>query len=402
MSTVLAMRFNENQALLVADESTWHLGAVLGYRRTNYGDSLQTLFEPEETRKTGLSAVYAGVGFPSFNFEVARRAKAALAEPSAPLRKDGDGIARTVQQAYLATHERMLDDKLRYNYGFGRDSLNSRAYTRDGTRFEIAQDPVAEAARSIAAGTMRGNAYARIFQNSGLVLTHDKNRGVQCWYVDHRGRYLGFATAIAILGEGDEVSTHLLSRFVQRRDLEQRRRGFTLREGLYIGMSIATEIRSSSGKMGGYFQIMFLDGSKGVHELVTDAAHLASEVMRAHLWGFIPRKDAEELTTALVVEGADDIEVEKALFARASDPEKLRRYLMGFKPVHAPSAIQYDPATDAAAEPAGAPAKEAFRPEAVMQAVARAKSPPRSAKGKPRTASGDGGPAAARKGGERR
>ncbi|MBI3893504.1 MAG: hypothetical protein HY303_18455, partial [Candidatus Wallbacteria bacterium] len=340
--------------------------------------------------------------FPSFHFEVARRAKAGLAQPAGQTRRDGAGIARLVHQAYVATHERMLEDKLKYNYGFGRDALNSRSYTRDGKKLEIAQDHVADAARSIAAGNMRATAYARFFNNSGIVLGYDKTRGVQCWYLDHKGCSLGFATAIAVLGEGDEVSTHLLSRFIQRRSLEQRRRGFGLSEGLYIAMSIATEIRSSSGKMGGYFQIMFLDGARGVREMVNDSAHLASEVMRAHLWGFIGRKDAEELTTALVVDGAGDEEIEKQLFARASDPEKLRRYLMGFKPVHAPAAAAWDPVADVPQPEREEPPAADFLPEAVLQAVERAKPTSRAPKAKPRAASGNGRPSAAKKGGERR
>jgi hypothetical protein len=343
MSTVLAMRFNQHQALLVADESTWHLGPTFGYRRTNYGDALATLFEPEESRKTGLSAVYAGTGFPSFHHEVARRTRSVLAQESGPGRWDNRGVAHAIYQSFLATHERMIDDKLKFNFGFGRDGVNSRSYVRDGKKYDLGMDSIADAARSIAGGSARGNAYTRIFTNSGFAVTHDSVRGIQGWHIDSQGCHLGFATPISVLGEGDEVSTHLIARFIQRRDLEQRRKGFPLRDGLYIALSVATEMRFSIGKMGGYFQLVFVDGDKGARELVSDAAHLVAEVMRAHLWGFIPRKDAEEFVCALVLDGADDAAIEKQLFQRASEPELLRRYLIGFKPVLAPAALPIDP-----------------------------------------------------------
>ncbi|MBI4872252.1 MAG: hypothetical protein HY814_11875 [Candidatus Riflebacteria bacterium] len=400
MSTVLAMRFNQHEAILIADESTWHLGPTFGYRRTNFGDHLASLIDPEESKKSGLSAVYAGTGFPSFHHEVARRARAALAHASgangAPERWDNRGLARVVHEAFVATHERMIDDKLRFNYGFGRDALNSRSYVVDGRKLEVGQDGLIDSARSIAAGSARGNAYVRIFTNSGFLVTHDGVRGIQGWHIDAKGCHLGFATPISVLGEGDEVSTHLVARFVQRRDLVQRRRGFSLRDGLYIAMSIATELRSTVGKIGGYFQISFVDGEKGTRELVSDAAHLATEVMRAHLWGFLQRKDAEELIAALVLDGAEAAALDKELFARATEPQKLLSYLIGFKPTHAPAALEVDPPT--AVE---TPRREAKPPVNLANAAAAAQATPESRE-RTRPKSAARGNVAVREGGDRK
>jgi len=350
MATVLAMRINEQQALLVADESTWHLGHVFGYRRTNYGDSLASLFDPDETERTGLSAVYGGVGFPSFHGEVVDRARKALKGRSG---KDAGGerganrvVAKTVYEAFLANHERLVDDNLRFCYGFGRDELNARSYRTEGGRgpsAEIKMDPVVGAARTVATGSASGNAYARIFSNWSFVLTRDRVNGVQGWYIGPRGHSVAFATPIATLGEGGDVASHLLSHFLQRRDLMERREGFELRDGVYIGMKLATAMRFSTGKMGGYFQILLVDGDRGVRSYQTDETYLAAEVMRAHEWGFLSRGDAQELVCALLLEGEGLEPVERELFSRCGDPTLLRRYLMGFKPAATPAALAVDP-----------------------------------------------------------
>ena len=347
MATVLAMRFNSEQAIVVADESTWHLGHIFGYRRTNYGDSLASLFSPEETEHTGCAAIYSGVGFPSFHGDVVCRLKRELKSVSGKDAGNERGankwLARKLHETFVSCHERTVDDNLRFAFGFGRHSLNSRTYEADGKSYEIGMEPVVAAARSIAAGSAQGNAFDRINSNYGFLLTRDRVNGVQGWYVSPKGRSIAFATPIATLGPGGSVASHLLTDFLQRRDLEKRRQGFALREGIYIAMKIATAIRFSTGKMGGYFQIMLLDGERGVREFVSHEAHLCGEIMRGHEWGFYPRKDAEDLVCALLLDGESDETIEKEMFGRASDSELLRRYLIGFKPTHAPSALAVDP-----------------------------------------------------------
>ena len=347
MATVLAMRLNSEQAIVIADESTWHLGHVFGYRRTNYGDSLASLFSKDETERTGCAAIYGGVGFPSFHGDlvcrVRRELKSVSGKDAGNERGANKWLAKKVHETFVACHERAVDDRLRFSFGFGRHDLNASSYEIDGQRLDIGMDPVISAARSIAAGSAHGNAYDRINSNYGFVLTRDNVDGVQGWYIGPKGRSIAFATPIATLGPGGSVASHLLTDFLKRRDLEQRRQGFDFEEGIYIAMKIATAIRFSTGKMGGYFQIMLLDGKRGVREFVSDEAHLCGEIMRAHEWGFFPRKDAQELVCSLLLEGEDDETIEKEMFGRASDSELLRRYLIGFKPTHAPSALAIDP-----------------------------------------------------------
>lgn len=352
MATVVALRFNDEQAMLVSDESTWHLGHVFGYRRTNYGDSLASLVDPAETARTGVSAVYGGVGFPSFHGEVVARSRAALAGKAGS--DGGRGASRrlatTVHEAFVANHQRMLDDNLRFCWGFRRDELNARRCTLDGVATDIKMEPVVGAARTVSTGSAPGNAYARIASNGGFLLTRDRVDGVQGWYLGPKGHSVAFATPIATMGEGGGSASHLLAQYLERRDLTERRQGFAFREGIYLTLRIATAVRAGTGKMGGYFQIVLVDGDRGAREYVAAETHLAFEIMRAHEWGFLRRGDAEELVCSLLLDGANEVEVEEELFRRSGDPGLLERYLLGFKPNRAPAMADVDPRPEAGTE----------------------------------------------------
>jgi hypothetical protein len=342
MSTVIAMRLNRDQAVLLADESTWHLSHVFGYRRTNYGDALTSLVAPEVTRKNGLAAIYCGVGFPCFQDEVARHTQQLLATGETPA--ENDVTSKAAYESFLKSHRRMVDDKLRFDYGFSLDQLNARRYLVDDEEREIRQASVIGAARATAAGSVPGNPCARIFSNQGLVVTRDREHGIQGWYLGPDGRHMGFTTPMAVIGDGSSLASHRMAEFLERRDVQTRRQGFSARQGLFIALRVAAELHGRVGTMGGYFQILFLDGDKGVTELVNDSCHLATEVLKANLWGFLNRADAEELASQLIFEGAAVDEVERELFRRVGEhAADLQRYLMGFKPHSSPLAREIDP-----------------------------------------------------------
>jgi hypothetical protein len=341
MSTVLAMRLNRDQAILIADESTWHLGHVFGYRRTNYGDAIATLVEADRAEASGLTAVYAGVGFPSLHDEVARRLRRELAElaPGDAPRLNKEVAARAYE-AFLAGHHRLVDDKLRFDFGFSLAELNARRTAEGG---DIQQASVVAAARATANGSIGGNAATRIFASHGFLVGRDEEHGIQGWYLSPQGCQMGFATPLAVLGDGDSIASARMAEFLERRDLPRRREGFGTRDGLYIALRIASELHERVGTMGGYLQILLVDGA-ATREVVTHASRLADEVMRAHRWGFLSRGQAQDLVASLVLDGAATDAVEPEMFRHAGrHAGRLERYLAGFKPAGSPLADAEDP-----------------------------------------------------------
>lgn len=341
MATVLALKINRDQAVLISDESTWHLGHVFGYRRTNFGDPVLPVSSENMTQATGLSAVYCGVGFPSMHQEVAERLSRRLEEsqPSSNLE-----AAQIAHEVFLEGHRRLVDDKMRFDYGFCLSELNAREYQHQGKTRKIAQPSVIAQARAAAAGGARGNAFARIHSNQGYFLTRDREHGVQGWYLEPQGKHLGLVTPMDVLGDGSSLASHLMAEVLERRDLSQRRSGFETSEGLFYGLRIMAELEGRIGTMGGYLQMVFLDGEKPLAEVADDRARLSSEIARSQLWGFLAPEEARDLLRRLLLEKEAWDSVEADLFQAAKDQApQLKRYLMGFKPSTTPRARLAEP-----------------------------------------------------------
>lgn len=341
MATVFFMKFNDDQGALVADEMTWHLGFKYGYRPSRYGDQILNLLDEGFSSKNNFAAVYAGVGFPSLHFEVARGARDALMVEHGCI-GDLDRTSEVVQGVFQDAHARLINDKLRFFFGFDRDELNLGKFKYLDKEYEIHQEDVVKEARKLLKFQDKSEAYQRIFDNEGLVMGYDKDNGIRAFHVDNEGRGLDFAYPFDVIGYGKEIGTKIFADTNYRMMLEERRKGFTFSDGLFLLMNGFVEAYDINSKAGGYVQVFMIDGKREHLKNLTAEVHdhksyLAAEVIRAYRWGYIKRKTAQGMIDRLLIQGEDWEPIEKELFKSASDPQKLRKYLMGYKPHEAPA-----------------------------------------------------------------
>ena len=341
MATVFFMKFNRDQGALVADEMSWHLSFKYGYRPTRYGDSLLNLLDEEFSLKNQFVAVYSGVGFPCFHFEVARKAKEILAKRN-DLVGDLDKTSEMVQDVYQDVHARMINDKLRFNFGFDRDQLNNKKFKWNGNDFEIKQDSVVQEARKIMKYGCKQDAYHRIFDNEGLVMGYDKENGIRAYHIGNEGRGLDFAYPFDAIGPGKEIGTKIFADTNYRMQLDERRAGFNFSDGLFLLMNSFVEAYDFNMKTGGYIQILLMDGkceyfTDMVDEKSGHSPFLAAEVIRAYRWGYLTRGEAKSLVDRLLIYDEEWESIEKDMFEKASDAAMLRKHLMGYKPIDVPN-----------------------------------------------------------------
>ena len=340
MSTVFFMKFNRDQGALVADEMTWHLGFKYGYRPSRYGDQILNLLDSDTAVKNRFAAVYAGVGFPSLHFEVVNRIRREIHACNGCI-GDLDRTSELVQEAFQEVHGRFINDKLRFLLGFDRDQMNLGKFTFRDKEYDIKQEAVISEARKILKYQDKSEAFHRIFDNEGLVMGYDRDFGIRAYHVSNSGRGLDFAYPFDALGEGKEIGTKIFADIAYRMNLEHRREGFSFSEGLFLLMNAFVEAYDFNNKAGGYVQVLLIDGrgeffKELTSEISDHRSYLTAEVIRAYRWGFIPRCEAQCLTDRLLVQGEEWEPLEKELFERASDPERLRMYLSGFKPTDTP------------------------------------------------------------------
>lgn len=337
MATVIFMKFNDEQGALVADESTWHLGFKYGYRRSNYGDSIFNLLSDEKSRKFNMSAVYAGVGFPSFHYEVARKSKDLL-DSNIENYKTLHLIGEKIHQIYQSIHKRYVDDKLKFLFDFDSDQLNSVCFKKGEKDYEIKQDGIISEAKKIIKYQDKSPGANRVFDNSGFLMGYDKRNGINGYWMDKDRNTMDFASNMGVIGYGEQVAIHVFSNVVSKMNLTQRRIGFDMMDGLYLLLCCALEIKNTNYRLGGYFQITLIDGSKKyfkttTKEILNHNAHLVSEIVQANLWGFINKKDTYEFIQKLLFEDTDYNMVEQEFFNKVSNPDMVKKYLMGYKPV---------------------------------------------------------------------
>jgi 20S proteasome alpha/beta subunit len=334
------MKFNRNQGALVGDEMSWHLGFKYGYRPSRYGDQILNLLDGNSPGGQDFSAVYAGVGFPSLHFEVARLARKALAQKEGNA-CDLDRTGEMVQDVFQQVHARMINDKLRFFFGLDRDELNRLKFTFDGKEYTIGQESVINEAKKILKYQDKSEAYHRIFDNEGLLMGYDKENGIRAYHVSNEGRGLDFAYPFDALGYGKEIGTKVFADTSYRMHLDERRKGFSLSDGLFLLMNGFVEAYDFNNKTGGYIQVVFIDGAREYFDGITGEvndhrAFLSAEVIRAYRWGYIGREAAQDMVFRLLVKGEEWEPLEAELFAKASDPAALKKHLMGFKPSHTP------------------------------------------------------------------
>lgn len=337
MGTVLTMRFNRDQAALVADESTWHLGIFYDYRRSNYADAILPLYNLERAEDNDRRAgIYAGVGFPSFHQEVADHCRKQFLKADMDHSRMESSV-RTVQETFQSVHRRYVDDRMRFHFYFGLDDLNARQVKRDETSFDLKQDAIIREARKISGYGERGDAMARIYENSGLFVSSDPEEGIQCQVFSPGYQGIGFSSFITAIGHGHAVVNQLVEKLlVGDHDLHQRRAGFSMEEGLHHLLRIAVETGRVTNKMGGYYQVVLLDMTQEnkadrIREVADHRSCLMREVLLAESWGYLPQTTARALVSRLMLGDGDWQAVEKELFREETSGGLFRLRLQGFR-----------------------------------------------------------------------
>jgi hypothetical protein len=340
VATVFYMKFNNEQGAMVADEMSWHLGFKYGYRPSRYADSIQDLLDRDFAQKNNFAAIYAGVGFPCLHGEVVRKTREKIMEKT-EYTADLSETSALVNDMFQKVHGRLINDRLRFYVGFDRDQLNTGKFLQGNQEHEIKQEAVINEAKKIIKNQNKTDASHRIFDNEGVVMGYDRENGIRAYGISNNGKYLDFAYPFGAIGTGQEIGTKLFADINYRMKLDERRKGFNFSDGLFILLNCYVEAYDFNNKAGGYTQIFLLDARKETFgnmtkEIQDHRGHFVTEVIRAYRWGFVEREKAQSMVDRLLVQDGDWEKMETELFQVSSDPGKLKKYLMGYKPADVP------------------------------------------------------------------
>lgn len=348
MALVNLLKFDDYSGAMICDEEYW----LLRQRRSYFSDYIYSLIPEEIANQLHLEVIYGGVGTPSLTYEVVEKTKVCIKEKFDKLVEENKGglfsitveeVAKIVLEVIRKAFRKRADSKLKFLYGFDTDSLNRGFYEIDGVKYDIKQDAIKENALKIAVGGEKGSSLQFFFEHQGIILGFDKNKGLTSYSFKHEDFVL-YPTAgpIETIGQGKDVAQVILADYLNRKNLEARRKGFNHIEGMIELIKSAYFASIHNHEVGGYFHILYLNGKgktqkERIKEILDERAKLAEEVVIAFINDELTFEDTYYFIDELIFkEGCID-EIERKFLNQAKNLDRLGWILRGYKKDSLPS-----------------------------------------------------------------
>jgi len=338
MGIVNMLKFNSQSGAMISDEEY----VDIRWRRCYYLDSLQSLLSEKSSDALQMEAVYGGVGNPSFHYEVVNKVVKKIDGMISGKRdklKTGGDIGNITIDTVHEQMRRRVDDVLKLFYGFTADDFNQGFAEIGGKKVEIKQDAVKDDARKIIAYKDKKDYLKAIFDNKATVMCYDREYGLNAYCIKGENGVLSLVSGgFESIGKGIYGAGRTFGKYFKDRYLSQRREGMDKVEGMYVLISSAIEAREYYVGIGGYFNIVYIDGEKPTHkerykEIYHHRAKLATEVVTGLLNHEFSKDKAFELLNDLIFDDKAEEEVEDRMWQYAKNHKRLELLLRGYKDV---------------------------------------------------------------------
>ena len=339
MGIVNMLKFNHHSGAMLSDEEY----IDIRWRRCFYLDSIHSLLSKDTSDSLGIEAVYGGVGNPSFHYEVinkvVKKTDGIIKTDKAKEMKTGTDIGNIALDAIHSLIKRRVDDILNLFYSFKRDDFNCGFAEIKGKKIEIKQDSVKEDARKIISFKDKREYLKPVFDNKAVIMTYDKDYGLMAFCVKGDIGVLSMVSGgFESLGKGIYGAGRTFGKYFKDRYLTQRREGMDRVEGMCLLISSAIEARDYYTGIGGYFNIVYLDGTKDTHEerykeIYHHRAKMATEVVTGLLSHELTKDKTYELLNDLLFEEQPTEEVEDKMWKYAKNHQRLELLLRGYKDI---------------------------------------------------------------------
>lgn len=338
MGIVNMLRFNNHSGAMLSDEEY----VDIRWRRCYYLDSIQSLLSTEASNTLGMEAVYGGVGNPSFHYEIVNKVVKKIDKiisGSTKKIQTGLDIGNITLDTIHEISNRRVDDILKLFYGFTRDDFNQGYTEIDNKKIDIKQDAIKEDTRKIISFKDKREYLKPVFENKTAIMTCDKEHGFNAFCIKADTGVLSMVSGgFDSLGRGVYGAGRAFGKYFKDRYLSQRREGMDRVEGMFILISSAIEARDYYSGIGGYFNMVYMDGEKASHnerykEIFHHSAKLATEVVTAFLNNELKKDNTYELLNELIFEDKPLEEVEDKMWKYAKSHKRLELLLRGYKDI---------------------------------------------------------------------
>jgi len=315
MTVVSAMRFNESEGAMVSDQR--------GNRYMRHNDVMDKIHKVE-LPESGISILLGASGDASLACE--------LTEDIEDTLKNQDKIESKKQVMDIV-------DNILYNtLNYIRNRYLIKTYGISQVEFQTGLKQLTKANTASIENSLKER-YNRLIDGGDSVFNNYTNNAILTLVKDKTDCYLYVAhmrtpTPIRItqpaesIGSGIDMADSVLSEFLEEMTREERTqidRLTGLSQLLY-----ATERAKKNTGVGGIPQIYAMDKDK-IHIPSEDQSKVALEVVKAGRKGFLPEEFQRKALEDLVYKTTDFMNIEQAMMNKASDPDKMSRYLREYK-----------------------------------------------------------------------
>lgn len=328
MGFINMLKISPESGAMVCDEESWYLRM----RRTFHTVPLFFLVEPDYAAKHGLDAVYAGIGTPNYQAELARRVRGRIAERAGSKRPvaELDEVGRILADEMNGLTRWWTDNALRFTFGFDLSDYERGYAEREGGKLEIGAEGVRKAVDGLVAGKRIPGQHK---ENHGLLMGYDAAHGFNAFNVKGEiGVLSQLSAGFEALGTGKYTACGVLAKYLNRHHLTKRRAGLDERRAVLELYRASAEAVTYVNESGGTLHFVYLDreNRRRVH-VYHHRSKLAEETARLFDAGELAECAALDLLDLALFKNAPVDAAEEALFSACKDPARARLLLRGYK-----------------------------------------------------------------------
>ncbi len=328
MGFINMLKISPESGAMVCDEESWYLRM----RRTFFTVPLFFLVDPDYAKRHGLDAVYAGIGTPNYQAELARRTKARIAGRADSKRPvvSLDEVGAILVDEMNGLTRWWIDNALRFTFGFDLADYERGHAEREDGKLEIACEGVKKSVDALVAGKKIPGQHK---ENHGLLMGYDAAHGFNAFNVKAEVGVLSQLSAgFEALGTGKYTACGVLAKFLNRHHLDRRRAGIDRRRAVLELYRASADAATYVNESGGTLHFVHLDrAAKSRVHVYHHRSKLAEEAARLFDAGELAEEAALDLLDLALFKGAPVDAAEEAMFRACKDPARARLLLRGYK-----------------------------------------------------------------------
>jgi hypothetical protein len=342
VALVNSLKFNFHSGAIITDEEYF----IGGRRRVHTADNMRPLLSEEMCNELGREAVYGGSGNIAVTNEVIDRIIRSLSEKYAAYKRSGNSdkmfftvedVSRIALSVFQSVSKDMVNKKLKGLFGFGIDDFNRCYYYKGDEKIEIKEEKIVSKAMDFI--MLKGDAMKDLNEIEGIIVGTDNTNGFTTYDFYGGMTHLYISTSLYnSVGAGSTTTSLAFGDLINTLSLDKRRHGVDRVFGLIELIRITNQTAIKNSEVGGYYDIIFLDGSKSKHserylEITGDKAQFLKELIGAFDNNLISKDFCFQLTDRIVFQNADfDLtEAENLMMSNTSDQGRLDLFMRGYK-----------------------------------------------------------------------